>query len=163
MARSRVTERDHGAAKVVKAVEGQMSVKVGIMSDKGSAPKKGGTAGAPTGNTVLDVANQHEFGIGVPRRSFVGQFNDENEAELFKWLELVSKQVAESKITKRAGAGQFGSKVANENKDWMSRGPAGWQPLSQAYADKHHGGDRTARLILWGQLRSSITHQVEEA
>ena len=163
MARSRVTERDHGATDLVKAMEGQMSVKVGIMAEKGSAPKKGGDSKSLTDNTVLEVASQHEFGIGVPKRSFIAGYTDESEEQLFQWLELISKQVAKGDVTKQAGAGRFGDKVVGEMKDWMSRGPADWKPLSKAYADKYHHGDRKARLKLWGQLYSSITRQVEEA
>ena len=163
MARSRVTERDHGATELVKAVEGQMSIKVGIMAEKGSEPKEGDDPDELTGNTVLEIASMHEFGIGNPRRSFVAGYTDESEEQLFKWLELVSKQVARGKITKRDGAGQYGTKVVGEMKDWMSRGPAGWEPLSKSYAESYHAGDRKARLKLYGQLYSSITYQVEEA
>lgn len=78
-----IRDRDNGykalLEKAKKLSEGKPFVEVGILATEGDAEKGPGL-------TLFEVAEQHEFGFGVPERSFIRAFFDENEDEVRKML-----------------------------------------------------------------------------
>ena len=71
-----VTDRDNGARRLleqIRAIKGA-AVDVGVLGQK-AAEDHGGL-------TVGDVATFHEFGLGVPERSFVRNYVDRSRRYL---------------------------------------------------------------------------------
>lgn len=73
-----IKDKDNGykalLARAKKLSEGAPFVEVGILATEGDAEKGPGL-------TLYDVAEQNEFGFGVPERSFIRAFFDETEPE----------------------------------------------------------------------------------
>ncbi len=124
-------------------------VEVGILSD---APHTGGEAG----ESLLDIAQANEFGVGVPERSFLRGWVDERGAEVEKaGGKLVSKMVNSSEPSAQRTLDQLGLwSVGQIQKRIAERIP----PPNSPYTIRKKGSD--VPLIDTGQLRSSIVHKV---
>lgn len=74
-----VKDEDHGLKIFLEAMlkSGARSVDVGILVSEGSQTKVG--ISGTSGKTVGEVAAMHEFGEGVPQRSFIRGWVDENK------------------------------------------------------------------------------------
>ena len=143
-----VTVRDHGAAKMVNLSAEHGSVKVGIMAGKGATVEKGGI-------TVLQVGTFHEFGLGVPERSFIRAWFDGNLPEIKKTLaDLVDDVDSPAEFEQMLeifglwAVGQIQQRIAD-----------GIEPPLKEATIRRKGS--STPLIDTGQLRSSITHEVE--
>ncbi len=153
-----VRVQDRGANDLLKRMrEAQRGtkVKVGVIGSEAAAPKTGGAS-----LTVADVASFHEFGLGVPQRSWLREYVDEHDAEIRRRLRKIAEAVIKRKRDARIGLEQLGVLTVGEIQARMASGP-GWKPLSKSYVKRLKLTDRTARLIRTGQLRSSITYVVE--
>ncbi len=151
---SSVRDVDHGSEKLIKSLKVRPTVRVGVIGSKASEAKsiQGGGSGV---NTVADVARIHEFGIGVPRRSFIADWADEAEPEAKRRL----RKAAERLITKgdlKKELELFGlwAQGAIQMRISSRIGP----PLSKARV-RQKGSD--VPLIDTGQLRSSVTYEVD--
>jgi hypothetical protein len=141
-------DRDHGAKKLleqIKSIKGA-AVDVGVLGDKAAA-SHGET-------TVADVATFHEFGLGVPERSFIRGYVDENEAGAAKLALKAAQSVAKGldvdTVLNVVGLSHVGGMQA--------RIAEGIDPaLSPATIEKK--GSATP-LVDTGQLRSAITHRI---
>lgn len=134
--------------RVTKAKSGV--VDVGIFSDKGSeAAKKG------KGVTVLDVATFNEFGLGVPERSFLRGYVDENEARIKGMIKVLALAVEQGKFTKQQALDRLGLQIVGE----IQKRIASSIPPPNAPSTIAKKGSSTT-LVDTGQLRSSITHKV---
>jgi len=153
-----VRVQDRGANDLLKrmrAAQRGMKVKVGVIGSEAAAPKTGASL------TVADVASFHEFGLGVPPRSWLREYVDENDAEIRRRLRKIAESVLRRKQDVRVGLNQLGGLLVGEIQARMASGP-GWKELSEAYVKRRGLSDRTARLIgASEQLRSSITYVVE--
>lgn len=146
---ARVTDRDRGAKRLLEQiakVKGA-SVDVGVLGDKASAEHESGV-------TVADVATFHEFGLGVPERSFVRGYVDENEAKAQslarKGVQSVAKGLDVDTVLNVIGLSHVGG--------MQERIAAGIDP---ALAELTIAGKGSSTpLIDTGQLRSSITHRL---
>ena len=128
-------------------------VKVGVIGDEAASQEAGGSL------TVADVASFHEFGLGVPERSFIRAYVDENDGPIRVRLRDIANRVLTRNQSPRSGLEILGLLTVGEIQQRMA---AGLQPdLSDAYVKRLNKPDKTARLIRTGQLRSSITHAVE--
>lgn len=150
---TRITDTDHGAkalaARIAKMKKGQ--VDVGIFADQGSAQKNKASAGL----TVLDVASFHEFGLGVPERSFLRGYVDENKQRVRGMIKALAAQVDQGKLTQEMALERLGMTIVGEIQKRISQGI----PPPNAPATIARKGSSTP-LIDTGQLRSSITHKV---
>lgn len=74
-----IQDRDNGFRQLLVNVRkfGRFTVRVGV-SD---APHEGSP-----GMSIADVGTIHEYGLGVPRRSFLRGWVDENERGIVAWL-----------------------------------------------------------------------------
>lgn len=121
------------------------SVKVGLASDVGFYP---------SGETVVGVGTQHEFGLGVPRRSFLrASFSIEN-SKIKKQLEngmknIISGQSAKVNLNK---VGLLTQGIAKGS--FKNQGYGKWQDISQYTKDKK-GSSKI--LFDTGRLVQSIT------
>jgi hypothetical protein len=121
---------------------------------------------SPAGSalTLVEVAEFHEFGLGVPQRSFVAGAVDENEAELNAKLTNAMHEAA-----KPGGMGperqlaRFGLYVVGVMQERISAGipPLPLAPATLKYKASVGVGQKEIPLILTGQLRSSIRSKVE--
>jgi hypothetical protein len=127
------------------------TVKVGVIGPKASAAKTEGK-----GLTVVEVASFHEFGLGVPKRSFIAGYVDENEADLRKRMRKAGELVAKGSHTLEQALELFGLYVVGGMQDRISDNI----PPALAESTKKRKGSSVA-LINTGQLRSSITHEVD--
>lgn len=155
--------KDNGWKKLLKSIfkNDRIGVTVGIQGSDASSGHKGSDL------TVAEVGEIHEFGLGVPRRSFLRGYYDENYGLLRKRLLKISKRIASprSKLTAKKGMGLFGSLVVGGIQQRIARGI--WPPLAESTksARARRLGKakvkRTTPLINTGQLRSSITYKVD--
>lgn len=164
-----VRERDNGANALLRRMREQATVKVGVIGDEAEASKKVKVRGKPkgrgkkgkfkvilTGNTVVEIATIHEFGIGVPERSFIRAFVDENEALIKKKIRTLGKKVVKGTLSSKQALDILGVWLTGKIQSRIAKGipPA----LAQATIDRK-GSSKP--LINTGQLRSSITHETD--
>ena len=125
------------------------AVTVGI--HEGEAAKEHRSEDDSAGLTVGELAEIHEFGLGVPRRSFIAAWADESQDKIATVVVRGGKALASRKITMPQLLEQTGAWAVGSIQDRMANGIA---------PDSLVDG-RTIRLIDTGQLRSSITYQVK--
>lgn len=145
-----VSDKDKGYKKLLAKVMGpKPSVKVGIFGAKGSEQHEGSAL------SVLEIATFHEFGLGVPERSFLRAWCDENgpaaEAFLAKQCEkALAGELTWEQVLERLGlycVAGIQTKISNNIPP----------PLADETI-KRKGS--SVALIDTGQLRSSITYEV---
>lgn len=151
----RIREVDHGAKalfeRVAKMKKG--AVDVGIFAELGSAQKSKGA----TGLTVLDVAAFHEFGLGVPERSFLRGYVDENQARIRGMIKSIATLIEQGKLDQNVALERLGMTIVGEIQKRIAQGI----PPPNAPSTIAQKGSSTP-LIDTGQLRSSITHKVRD-
>lgn len=127
-------------------------VTVGIHAAEGGASHAAEGEESSTA-TVADVASYHEFGLGVPQRSFIRGWADENEKVNKQRLSDIAKAVMSARISSpRMGLTRFGLLAVAEIQQRMAEGI----PPALDEATVKAKGSSTP-LIDTGQLRSSIT------
>lgn len=154
MARAKITDRDKGAKRLAKALKQSAIVTVGIHEKEGAEAKD------PEGGlSLVEVAAVHEFGseaANIPRRSFIRDWFDETEQKqqerLRKLFDMVAKGGDLETLAKR-----FGLLCQAEV---QARIALGIPPPLEEETIARKGGKSTP-LINTGQLRTSITNQVE--
>ena len=144
-----VKVKDNGAKKLVKMSGRRASVKVGVLGGKDEAQHQG------TDETVVEIATKHEFGIGVPQRSFIAGWVDDAGSEVKEGLERFAGRVERPEDLHQAME-RFGLWVVGQMQLRISRGIA---PPNSPVTIERKGS--STPLINTGQLRSSITHEVE--
>jgi hypothetical protein len=145
---------DRGAKRVLKAMKARPVVRVGVMGDEAAAPKKSKTGGTSV-STVIDVATIHEFGIGVPRRSFIADWADESITDSQRRLRKAANRINKKGADLEMELERFGLWAVGEIQKRISRGIS---PDISEETKKRKGSN--IPLIDTGQLRSSITHLV---
>jgi hypothetical protein len=138
---------------ILERLSKEGTVKVGIMGAEAAADHGGAT--------TAEVASKHEFGVDVPRRSWLRDPIDRSESKLKKRLRNIGKQVISGDELEN-GLELFGSVLVGELQENISnRIPP---PLSQATIEQKtnaQGKSASVPLIRTGQMRSSITYAVK--
>jgi len=153
LAAATVTVRvvDKGANKLLKDLAvAALATDIGIMGSEAGDTYEGG------GMTTAEVAERHEFGIGVPQRSWLRGYVDENESIIMARLRAISDSIARGKGSLRIGLEQLGVLTVGEIQERISNRIA---PALAEATIKRKGSD--VPLIDTGQLRSSVTHIVK--
>ena len=124
-------------------------LRVGVIGDKAVTEH-----GMGKGATVAEIATYHEYGMGVPQRSWLRGYVDENQVRIEQYLRNVAKQ---GLLTGNLGKAMetMGVVVVGEIQERISDHIP--PPLSDR-TKKRKGSDTP--LIDTGQFRSSITFQV---
>lgn len=157
MAKSRVTQRDRGARALVKAVrDASAGLKVGLVGDAAFA-----AAHDAPGLTVAQLGEIHEYGIGVPERSFVRATIDAQTPQLFAMIREGTTAIAKGRATPAIVLNRVGAHIAGLIQAAMSEGipPA----LSAAYLARKlrkYPGAETP-LIASGQMRQAVTWKLD--
>ena len=142
----RVTDR--GANAVVRALAGASRIRIGVL----------GSETYPDGTSVAEVGEMHEFGLGVPQRSWLRDFVDVNDGLIKADFRSIARAVEARRGTLLAGLTQLGAKIVAGIQVRIAN------QIPPALAEstllrRRHGG--TVPLIDTGQLRSSISFVVE--
>lgn len=133
------------------------SCKIGIMGDK--AMRKANT-GEP-GVTNADIGARHEYGIGVPQRSFLRTPISDNLANYLKKSGALDEDVMKE-VVKTGAVTPWLKKVAVVGESivadaFSSNGFGKWQPWAPGYVNN------TGQILVdTQQLRNSITSVVKE-
>lgn len=145
-----VKDTDKGFKKLVKSAKdtGKRIVTVGVHADAGQS--------ADGKASIQEIATIHEFGLGVPQRSFIGAWADENEAKNQARIKKLALAVKNGKITEEQALDQFGLLAVGEIQQRIADGI----PPENAPSTVARKGSSTP-LIDTGSLRSSIRHKVE--
>lgn len=108
------------------------------------------------GLSVLEVAMFHEFGLGVPRRSFISDWADENEERHKAQIRAMAKAVVAGKVESvEMGMMRLANLYAGEVQKRIADNIP--PPLAQSTIDQK--GSSVA-LINTGQMRSSVAPYV---
>jgi len=152
-AASRVTDTDRGAKDVLERMRKLASTKafltVGIHEGDGAKPHSSEA-------TIAEIGSFHEFGLGVPRRSFIADWSDENRERHESQLVVMAEAVAKGKVPSMAQAFErlgnlYVAEIQKRIADRIE------PPLSPITIQRKGS---SVPLIDTGQLRSSITYVV---
>lgn len=150
------TIQDKGRPKFlrfVNGVSGGAAVLVGIQGKEAQASHEEGAR-----ETVGEIASRHELGLGVPERSWLRAWVDENQKTIREDLRKVMRQVLRGKMTKEQGVEILGLKYVGAIQTRISNGI---QPANAPSTIARKGS--STPLIDTGQLRSAITHILERS
>lgn len=144
-----ITDKDKGYAALFKRLDGKLrTLSVGVHSEEG---------GASDGKlTVAEVATINEFGMGVPERSFIRAWADENQASNESALRAIGQAVVKGTFTADQGLDRAGLLFVGQIQARISSGIA---PPNAPSTIARKGS--STPLINTGQLRSSILHKVQ--
>lgn len=124
-------------------------VNIGIAQDVGQYSN---------GEKIVDVGRRHEFGIGVPRRSFLRMPFIEKQNIIDKAIVTSWKKITEGKSTALKEFGILGIVGQNISKDAFATGGFGkWEKLKPG-TEKAKGSEEI--LIDTGKLVQSVTNWV---
>lgn len=127
------------------------SVDVGVISDK-----VGGKI-YDNGATIMQVAAAHEYGVGVPMRSFLRAPFAKKSGEIDKRIRVEFGRILDGQTAAQA-LGRIGAEATNISKGaFTTRGYGEWRDISPATKEKK-GSSQV--LIDTGTLRNSITWRV---
>lgn len=153
------------ALKQTKAIEkamieiNTMEVVVGITKEsatKAIYTNKDGSDGA----SVLEVGAAHEYGIGVPQRSFLRATWIKKEKEINKIKKNIFLKMVDLSMSVEDGHDLLGVALSNFSKEAFIDGGFGeWQPLS---AETIALKKSSKILIDTGVLRSSIDYETRK-
>jgi hypothetical protein len=143
--RVKVTDQGLDALKKRLAAASKLRLTVGVHEEEGAEAY-------PGGQTVAEVASYNEFGLGVPRRSFIADWVDESESAKVTDISAVARRVflgddAESSL------GQLGPRYIAEVHTRMGETQA---DDPETVAEK----GSSEPLEDSGKLRAAIKHQV---
>lgn len=147
--------------KRIREIKKQVEITVGIHDDVGANPKEA-SEGEATEGTLIEIAAQHEYGIGVPQRSFIGGYVDEAGSKPKEALARIFEQVTAGKMTAEQAGQRFGVFIAGQ---MQKRIADGIEPelvdITKARKMSLTGEAKDTPLILTGQLRSSIASKAK--
>lgn len=143
---------DHGADAVLRVVSKRKlgSVSVGVLGPAANEQHGEGEL------TTAQIAEIHEFGLGVPRRSFILDWANENEPAIKKKMADLFRPVLLGKRTTEQAYALFGVWAQGQIQARIS---AGIDPPLAASTIARKGSSKP--LIDTGQLRTSISFKVD--
>jgi hypothetical protein len=142
---------DRGWKKAMRQFQTRTAVvEVGILGDNVSATDEG------TDKTVAEIMTFHEFGQGVPRRSWLRDWFDEHQPQIRKMYIAIGSRVAGQHVSIAQGLEQFGTWLVGDLQKRWAQGI----PPPNADSTAARKGSSTP-LIDTGQSRSSVAHRVK--
>lgn len=149
-----IIDKDKGWKKIQKILRSsnQPHVKVGIMGADATA------AHAHTELTNVEVGSFHEFGIGVPQRSFIRDTFDYNRDRYYRALKAMAQRVVAGKYSLKVGMEAVGQLAESDFIGRIETNNPPFTPLADSTI-RRKGSSKP--LIDTGQLKNSITHATE--
>lgn len=133
----------------------RLVVKVGL-------PEGTGPGVYPGGQTVIEVGAIHEFGIGVPRRSWLRMPMERHRRELAKFIGKQFDLVTGQNVDAKKALGLVGAKARNYSTEaFRTNGYGLWPPLAPSTVKSKKRRGKQTPLIDTGTLRQSITWRVD--
>lgn len=158
MARPQNRVVDRGGAKLARFARNLRgpgaAVLVGVQGKEAKATHR--TEDGEEAQTVGEIASQHELGLGVPERSWLRDWVDENRAQIQEDLRRAMRLVLLGRMTKEQAVSLLGVKYVGEIQARIS---AGIDPANAPSTIARKGS--STPLIDTGQFRSAITHVLE--
>lgn len=151
MAKLTVRDSDPRFKKLRGKIEHRFSCLIGVQGQDAARTHEGGK------ETMAEIANQHEFGLGVPERSWLRAWMDENEAMIRNDLRRAAMRIIEGKLTPAKAAEILGMKYVAHIQTRIANGIL---PANSERTIARKGS--STPLIDTGQFRSSITSIMEE-
>lgn len=140
--------------------DGEVQVSVAMLDEhkRAKLAAAGIGGGAPPDLTIVQVAEKHEFGIGVPRRSFIRDYHDQNINHIKKRLAHYAEKVWKAKNRNQVltQIDRIGLELVD---GIVTRIETGIPPANSQETIDRKGSETP--LIDTGQLRSSIIYEVE--
>jgi len=145
----KIHDKDKGMRVLLKALSAAKTpvVAVGVLGDGGKYDDDG--------PTVLQVATEHEFGIGVPKRSFIRDTVDINRDKILKRLRNAARVSLKDPNGSAVAMARIGLYVEGVIKRRIA---AGISPANSQETIDRKGSSKP--LIDTGQLRNSIASEV---
>lgn len=135
------------AARLGETYRGRNSLLVGILGDQ--ADEKHGDVGE---ETVGQIAAAHEYGLGVPERTWLRGWFDAHQAEIKEDLRKISRGVIMGRFTQDDGLEILGVKYAGQIQARMATSIP--PPLAPATVARKGS---SVSLIDTGQMRSAVS------
>lgn len=152
---STVKDRDRGYAalmKRIRAAQGKPIVTVGIHE------AEGGASHGEDDLSVAELGEIHEYGLGVPERSFIRAWADENQQEHEGQLRKIGEAVVKGTVPSiEQGLERFGLLAVGQIQQRIADGI---EPELAASTIAAKGS--STPLVDTGVLRSSITSKVSK-
>lgn len=149
-----VTDQDRGLNAMLERLDRSAfgaKLIVGLVGDEAEASHAGGEL------SISEIGEIHEFGLGVPRRSFIADWVDENEERHRSQIRKIAEQVMKGKIESwDQGLERLGVLYVAEV---QKRIAVGIDPPLAPSTIARKGSSKP--LIDTGALRSAITYKVE--
>lgn len=152
MERVTVVDRDHG----LKAFRQRLSELRGAGVTVGVHEDKGAEAHGESGLTLAEVASIHEFGLGVPERSMVRQFVDENADQIREWQKRAAEAVIAGEVTAEQVLELLGEQILGAMKERIL---AGIPPGLSESTKRKRGGDATP-LVDTAQMIGAFAYKL---
>jgi len=113
-----------------------------------------------SGTSIVAIGAVHEFGIGVPMRSFLRVPIGEHQAEIANVAKLGAKKVVDGTGNIKGTLKAMGEAGVSISKESFSSN--NWAPLKDpTRGRKNKDGDATP-LVDTGTLKRSITYQIDK-
>lgn len=154
----KITDTDRGMKELFRqlfADGGKASIEIGIFAADGAQEYAGKTT---RGLSVLQVGVFNEFGLGVPERSFIRGYFDENQQALQALAANLMRTVIDGKRTRDQALEVLGLRMVAEIQARIARGIS---PPNAPETIARKGS--STPLIDTGQLRSSISYRIVRA
>lgn len=136
-----VSDRDNGYARLIASLSDKdIQITVGVHAEEGPQ---------------VEVAERHEFGLGVPARPFVSGWADEHAADLPARIAAEAETAVRAKFPVAQRMDQLAQVFAGEVQARIS---GGIQPPNSPVTIERKGS--STPLIDKGQLRASIRGKV---
>lgn len=150
-----IRTKDTGLGAMLKRLTSP-EVTVGVHSSDGGQVEEGSSL------TVAEIAAIHEFGLGVPERSWLRAFVDENRDKLSDMLATTARLIAEGKYTQEVAMNRFGLAVVGMVKQRIVDGiePELAEATKLEKMRVTGGKAKDTPLIRFGQFISAIAHEV---
>lgn len=144
--------KDRGASRLLEGVkEANFRIRLGVVG------KDAGKAHEGTTMTIAQLAEIHELGLGVPERSFLRAWAEQNEAQIEADLRQAMKRILQGRLTPAQAAQLIGVRFVGQLQQFIADGKV-QPPLSPSTVAQKGS---SVPLIDTGQLRSAISFLVE--
>lgn len=152
--KGRIRDVDRGYKKLMSSLDAQrvpLALTVGVHEEDGGGTYEGGM-------TVAEVAEAHEYGLGVPARPWLSGWVDENEAQILDQIQTVEEAALKSGASRATRLDALAQRLAGDVQGRISGGI----PPELAPATIARKGS-SVPLIDKGQFRSNIRGKVGPA
>lgn len=145
----KVRQRDTGLKRLLADLRQIGKANVGIFGTRANSTHKNSR------ETVGEIATKHEFGLGVPKRSWLRDGLTEAAPQLATFSKRIGEQILRGKISKLDATKQFGLYAAGQLRKRMA---AGIPPPNSPYTIRRKGS--STPLIDTGQMRAAISSEL---